>query len=131
MSEIIREEANGTISITDDAVAAIAGVAAEEVEGVVSMNSNLFGEIAGKFGKKGLNKNIKVDVSDNEITVEVHVVLKYGANIPKICDALQDRISSSVDNMTGIKVKTVNVFVENIVMEKKEKAPKAKKIEDE
>lgn len=119
MSEITKTYENGNVTISAEAFASIATVVAKEVPDIVSISAGLISDIAGKITKKSSFLPVKVDIVDENINIEVHTVLKYGSNIPKIAAELQDRIASAVENMTGISVKTVNVVVDNVVVEKK------------
>lgn len=63
-------------------VAIIAGLAATEVEGVDSMAGNITNELVGKLGMKNLSKGVKVDVTEEHVSVDLSLNLKYGYNIP-------------------------------------------------
>ena len=60
----------GEVQIADEVVAIIAGLAATEVEGVDSMAGNITNELVGKLGMKNLSKGVKVDVTENHVSVD-------------------------------------------------------------
>ena len=77
----------GKISISDEAVAAVASHAASECYGVVEMVSRRFSDNIGNlWGKNQVGKGIKVATVDNLIYVEVFVILKVGVNIEAVGD---------------------------------------------
>lgn len=108
----------GTVKIADDVVATIAGLAATEIEGVASMQGNLTNEIVGKLGVRNLSKGVKIELMAGMVHAELSVVMKYGFSIPKTCRAIQDRVKTAIENMTGLKVENVNIRIVGVDTEK-------------
>lgn len=50
----------GTVKISNEVVAIIAGLAANEVDGVASMSGGLTGDISEMLGMKNLSKGVKL-----------------------------------------------------------------------
>ena len=50
----------------------------------------------------------------------MNIVMKYGYNILKTCKQIQDRVSQSVENMTGFEVKEVNIRIAGVSISKDE-----------
>lgn len=109
----------GNIHISEEVIAVIAGIAATEGPEVYSLVGNITNEIVSKMGIKSLSKGIKVDMAEDTVTISVTVNLVYGYNIPKTCQAIQERIIQSVESMTGMSVAEVNVNVNDISTEDK------------
>ncbi|MBQ9118565.1 MAG: Asp23/Gls24 family envelope stress response protein [Lachnospiraceae bacterium] len=101
----------GEVKIADDVVATIAGLAATEVEGVASMQGNLTNEIVGKLGVRNLSKGVKIELSEGVVKVELSIMMKYGYSIPETCKAVQDKVKSAIENMTGLQVEYVNIRI--------------------
>ena len=89
-----------------EVVAIIAGLAATEVDGVDSMAGNITNELVGKLGMKNLSKGVKVDVTEEHVSVDLSLNIKYGYNIPDVSERVQDRVKSAIENMTGPAVQT-------------------------
>ena len=104
----------GTVKIADDVVAVIAGLAATEVEGVVSMAGNISNELMSKMGVKNLAKGVKVEVFGKSVKVDLALVVAYGYNIPAVSQKVQDRVKAAVENMTGLEVTDVNIRIAGI-----------------
>ena len=79
----------GEVQIADEVVAIIAGLAATEVEGVDSMAGNITNELVGKLGMKNLSKGVKVDVTEEHVSVDISLNVKYGYKIPDVCEKVQ------------------------------------------
>ena len=114
--DVIEQE---EIKISNEVVAAIAGKAVSEVEGVYGMA----GSIAEVFkGKKNLAKGIKVEVGEKETKIDVNIIVEYGVRIPDIAFQIQNRVKKAVEAMTGLTVSAVNIHVQGInTEENKEK----------
>lgn len=110
------EETTGEgIKIADDVVAIIAGKAVSEVNGVFGMAGGFAGGITEVLsGKKNLTKGIKVDVSDNQVKIDVNIIVEYGVRIPDVAFEIQNRVKKAVETMTGLKVLNVNVHVQGV-----------------
>ena len=88
--KVYEKDQIGEVQIADEVVAIIAGLAATEVEGVDSMAGNITNELVGKLGMKNLSKGVKVEVTEEHVSVSLSLNLKYGYSIPKVCEVVQD-----------------------------------------
>lgn len=102
------------VRIADEVVAIIAGLAATEVDGVDSMAGNITNELVGKLGMKNLSKGVKVDVTEEHVSVDLSLNIKYGYNIPDVSERVQDRVKSAIENMTGLTVLDVNIRIAGV-----------------
>ncbi len=108
----------GEVQIADDVVAIIAGLAATDIKGVAALAGNVTNEIISKLGKKNLSKGIKVQVMGNSVTVDMSLILAYGYSVPKVSAAVQDKVKSAIENMTGLVVDEVNIRIASVTNEK-------------
>ena len=93
----------GKITFAPDVIATIASLAANEVEGIDSLGGTV------------------VDINDNTATIDISAIIKYGFKIHEVSANLQRKVKSTIENMTGLNVTAVNVFVQAIAFEKPEK----------
>ena len=108
----------GTVKIADDVVAIIAGLAATEVEGVVSMTGNVSHELMSKMGVKKLSKGVKVEVIGKNVKTDLALIVEYGYNIPAVSQKVQEKVKSTIENMTGLCATDVNVRIAGVEMTK-------------
>ena len=104
----------GQVFISDEAVASVAALAATEVDGVASLAGNVTYDLVGKLGAKGLAKGIKFTIEDSSVDIELDLNIEYGRNIPATCKKVQEKVKSSLENMTGLGVKSVNIRIAGI-----------------
>lgn len=107
----------GEVQIADEVVAIIAGLAATEVDGVGSMAGNITNELVGKLGMKNLSKGVKVDVTEEHVSVDLSLNIRYGYNIPAVSEQVQEKVSTAIENMTGLTVLDVNIKIAGVNME--------------
>lgn len=112
--KLYEKEMMGEVRIADEVVAIIAGLAATEVDGVDSMAGNITNELVGKLGMKNLSKGVKVDVTEEHVSVDLSLDIKYGYNIPDVSERVQDRVKSAIENMTGLTVLDVNIRIAGV-----------------
>lgn len=108
----------GNISIADDVVASIAGIAATEVKGVSKLNGNISKELIGKLGKKNLANGVKIGIEDGNVACDISLEIEYGNSIKKVSEEVQAKVKQAIENMTGLNVSVVNVAVSGIKLEK-------------
>lgn len=104
----------GTVKIADDVVAIIAGLAATEVKGVTSMAGNITNDLVAKLGMKNLSKGVRIEVLENEVNVSLAINIAYGYSIPKISQAVQEKVKNTIETMTGLTVANVDIRIVDV-----------------
>lgn len=111
---IIKGSDIGTVKISDDVVKIIAGMAATEIQGVSGMSGGLAGGIVEKLGRKNLSRGVKAEVGEKEATIDIYVIVEYGAPIKDVASQIQTKVKNAVESMTGLRVLEVNVNVQGV-----------------
>lgn len=107
----------GEVHIADEVVAIIAGLAATDVHGVASMGGNITNELVSKLGMKNLSRGVKVTVLENVVTVDLTLNIEFGKNILETSKKVQEKVKTSIENMTGLEVADVNIRIASVDME--------------
>lgn len=102
---------------TEEVMAIIAGLAATEADGVSSLDGNLTSANIAKAGYSKLQKGVRILTNDDE-SVSVHMALNinYGVEIPTVCKSAQEKVKSTIENMTGLTVKDVDIRIASVAM---------------
>ncbi len=111
----------GTVKITEEVVAIIAGIAAMEISGVAGMSGGFAGEIVEMLGRKNLSKGVKVEVGEKEAAIDLYIIIEYGCRIPDVAWDIQERVKKSVETMTGLNVIEVNIHIQGVNFDKEHK----------
>lgn len=119
-----------SVQIANEVVGVIAGIAASEVEGVVSMGGGIVDGLTGILGKKSAARGVKVDIDNNTTVIDLQLVVEYGCRIPEVARKVQESVKRAVESMTGLDIADINIHVQGVSfkqerIEKKEE-PRAK-----
>jgi len=109
--------AYGSIKIAEEAVASIVSLAAAQIKGVAAMSGSMASGLTEKLGKKNLTKGVKVEITEQDVVVALNIFVEYGVKIPKLALEIQNEVRDTVQTMTGLKVKEVNIYVQGISFE--------------
>ncbi len=104
----------GEIKINNEVIAVMAGRIATEVKGVAGMSGGVVDGLAKMLGKKSLEKGVKVEVGEEDISVDLSIIVDYGVSIPDVCSEIQISVKRKVEKMTGRNVRNVNLSVQGI-----------------
>lgn len=114
MAVIINNEL-GTIAISENAIAKIAGAVATKCYGVVGMAARSTKDgLVSLLNIDNITKGIKVISGETGICIEMHIIVEYGVNINVICDSIIHNVSYKVAQATGQNIDAVNVTVESV-----------------
>ena len=118
------ENPDGSVSFATGVVETIAGLAAQEVEGVASMASVSTG-LADMFTRKStrnLTKGVRVDINGGTVAVDVTIVVEYGSPIPDVAKSIQENVKKAIETMSGLDVRNVDVHVQAVSFERENRA---------
>ncbi len=114
------EDTTGTITYANEVIAIIAGVAANEVEGIAGMCTS--GGITEVFGRyRNITKGVKVEIGSEEASVDLFVIVEYGTPIQTAAANVQENVRKAIESMTGLHVVRVDVHVQGVSFEKENK----------
>lgn len=112
------QEAKGSINISEDVIISLVKSAIGEVEGVSGLSNAAGAELAELIGIKTVSKGVKVAFEDEMIVIDVIINVSYGSSIVSVAKAVQDKLLSTVQSVTGFEKARVNVHVAGISFEK-------------
>lgn len=105
----------GDVLIDTDVIAKYAGSVAVECFGIVGMASvNMKDGLVKLLKKDSLTHGISVELNDNKITLNFHVIVVYGVNISSVADNLISTVKYQVEEFTGLEIEKINIYVEGV-----------------
>ena len=105
----------GEVTINTDVIATYAGSVAVECFGIVGMAAVDMKDGLGKLLKRdSLKHGINVELNDNKISLDFHVIVAYGVSIRAVSDNLIANVKYKVEAFTGIEVESINIMVEGV-----------------
>lgn len=104
----------GVVRINNEAIMTIAAAATMEVEGVHRLGGGIGTTFHEVIFRRTHFKGVSIRIREGDVKLSVSIVAKYGANIPRIADEVQDGIKRTVEKMTGLILSAVDVVVEGV-----------------
>lgn len=109
----------GTIEISQEYFAYLVGYAASSCYGVASMvKSGTKQGLRSVFSKRSFaDEGIRVRSENDKLIVDLHISVMYGMNISAIAKSIVNKVRYTVEEATGLDVKKVNVYVDDMKSE--------------
>ena len=104
----------GEIQINPDVIALYAGTIAVECFGIVGMAAVSMKDGLVKLLKRKATHGINVEIKENKISIDFHVIVSYGVSISAVSDNLIESVKYRVEEFTGMEVEKINIFVEGV-----------------
>ena len=105
----------GEIQISPDVIAPYAGTIAVECFGIVGMAAvSMKDGLVKLLKKESLTHGINLEIKDNRISLDFHVIVAYGVSISAVADNLIESVKYRVEDFTGMEVEKINIFVEGV-----------------
>ncbi|MBA2345561.1 MAG: Asp23/Gls24 family envelope stress response protein [Rubrobacter sp.] len=109
----------GNTTIQDTVVTKVAGIAAQEVEGIrmggggTQAVSGILGSITGGGGSSQ-TAGVSVEVGEEEAALDLTLTAEYGKSVPQLAEAVRRNVVNRVENLVGLRVTEVNITVANV-----------------
>ncbi len=104
----------GVVHIHKNVVAEIVASVLTDIDGVNLLPKNFAQSCGELFGQKTVpGVTVSVD-ENNDVSVDIQVLVRYGMNIPDIGRHIQDVVRSVVQKTADISLKEVNVNIQGI-----------------
>jgi uncharacterized alkaline shock family protein YloU len=113
----------GVTTISDTVVSSLAGMAAQEVDGVHMGGgaSRAAGGVLGSItGSENRTSGITVEVGRTETAIDLKMGIEYNKNILQTVEEVRRRITERVESMTGLRIKELNATITDITFPERE-----------
>lgn len=107
---------NGEIIIENEVIAQYAGHAALGCFGIVGMATiSMKDGIAKLLKGDSVSKGVNVTIDEgNNLSIDFHIIVAYGVCISTVCDNLISKVKYTIEEMTNMNIKSINIFVEGV-----------------
>jgi uncharacterized alkaline shock family protein YloU len=108
----------GYINIAREVFTALTGDAATKCFGVKGMTTRSVTDgLVHLLRIESMGKGVHVTYNnDSTISIELHIAVDQGVNIPVICKSITDEVRYKVTKGTGVEVKRVDICVDSIIL---------------
>ena len=111
----------GNTTVQEIVVSKVAGLAAQEIEGVQmgGSTSNAVGGFLGGVTGGGSNqtRGVNVEVGQEEAAADLSMSIEYGRSIPEVSEAVRQNVINRVENLVGLRVTEVNIVVNDVMLQ--------------
>src|SRR3712207_9280950 len=106
----------GTTTIQDGVVSKVAGIAAQEVDGVRMGGGTSQAVGSGMSAVPGVgggseSRGVSVEVGEVEAAVDLSMTVEYGRTIHQTAEAVRSNVMRRVEDLLGLRVTEVNITV--------------------
>ena len=115
-------------TVHESVIISLARKAVEGIPGFIRFSgSSIVSDLADLVGsKRRFDKSIVVTESGNDVSLEILIVVAYGAKFGEVAAAVQKAVYHQIVDFTGMNVKSIDVVITDT-----EDAPTEKKADDE
>jgi uncharacterized alkaline shock family protein YloU len=105
----------GIIKIHNNVIASIAYLAALEIDGVSRVCDDMKSRVLRFIGKKTQSGAIDIRAEKNdEISIIMPIIMKYGYKIPDVAMKVQDRVKAAVEEATDLTIRDVVIKIKGV-----------------
>lgn len=115
----------GTTTIQDGVVSKVAGLAAQEVEGVRmggGTSQAVGGIVSALPGVAGgsESRGVSVEVGEVEAAADLTLTVEYGRTIHRVAEEVRRNVIRRVESLLGLRVTEVNITVSDVYFPQEE-----------
>ena len=111
---IYEDKDGNTVQIAEDVIASIAAMSMKDIKGVYAVGSGMKNGIMEKLGWEDLAKGVTVEVLEVGVIVDVVITVNFDKKIMEVSKEIQDKIQTTIKDMTDMDVIAVNVRVAGV-----------------
>jgi uncharacterized alkaline shock family protein YloU len=105
----------GAVKIASDVIVAYVNDAVLGTPGVVDFSGGLSDTISQTIlGKDSKYKGIKIDDDDGVYSIDVYVIVEYGALIPETAWNIQKNVKTKLESVMSLEIDNVNIHVQGV-----------------
>ena len=81
-----------------------ASTPAERLADIVPITASLF----------DISKGVNVRIKNNKVSIEIHISVMYGVNIPAIVSSIRNKLKYVVEEQTRLSVDKIEVYIDGL-----------------
>lgn len=106
---------NEQLTFDDQVIEKIAGITASRVPGILSLDGNMFSELADKVtSSTNPTKGINADVGEKQVGLKMEATIEYGKSAPEIFQAVCKEVQQAIAKMTGLNLVKFELHINDV-----------------
>lgn len=106
-------EALGVVRVARQVLSTIVINTAVQIPGVIRMAQGS-DQWSRFLGREIPSQGVALTVKENVVSVDLYLVVASGANIVAVGSSVQEEVASSIEEMVGMQVREVNVYIQDV-----------------
>ena len=102
--------------VSDIVVSKIAGIGAQEVEGVQVSSARTLGGFLDNVSTDGHPRSVSAMVGEEGVTINLTIDVEYGREIPQITETVRSSVIRRVENEVGQEVGKIDITVNDVLL---------------
>jgi uncharacterized alkaline shock family protein YloU len=105
----------GMVTVNEEVLLKVAGYTALECYGIVGMAAKRTTDgFVQLMGRENLGRGVRIRAAADKVDVDLFIIVEYGVSISTVAANIIDTVKYRIEHLTGVKVGSVNVCVEDI-----------------
>ena len=111
---IYEDKDGNTVQISEDVIASIAAMSMKDIKGVYAVSTGVKTGLMERLGWEDLAKGVAVEVLEDGVIVDVVITVNFDKKIMDVSKEIQEKIQTTIKDMTDMDVIAVNVRVAGV-----------------
>lgn len=106
----------GVVRVARQVLSTIVINSALQVAGIARMAStgHESGQWARLLGREMPRQGVALAIKDNTVSADLYIVVNAGVDIVEVGSAVQEEVASALEEMVGMQVGEVNVYIQDV-----------------
>ena len=106
----------GSIDISNEVIATIAGGAAIDCYGIVGMASKnqIKDGLTEILRKENFTRGVIVRQEGEQVHIDMYIIVSYGTKISEIAHNVQSQVKYTLNQTLGLNVSSLNIYVQGV-----------------
>lgn len=112
-------EVRGTVRIAPAVLIQLIETTVLDIPGIVDLKTRKrrrHDEDSPEAGKAYDDGKVRVILDGDQIEADISITVKHGTNVSTLANTIQERVGIAAGRMLGMTVKTVNIYIDDIIM---------------
>ena len=106
-----KEKLEQKLTFDDQVIEKIAGITANQVPGIISLDGNMFSEFTEGTDK---TKGIEADVGEKQVAIKMDATIEYGKSAETIFKEVSSRVQKALREMTGLNLVKFEMHINDV-----------------
>lgn len=108
------------LTFDEDVIRKIAGITAQKVEGLITLNGGAFNELANAVsgGDDDPKKGITAEVGEKQVSLKLNATIEYGTSAKSIFHEITRKVKQALFEMTGLELVQLELNIDDVKTKK-------------